>query len=275
MGDRSDDSEHFKKDHKINKTFRVLYANARSIIGKIDLLRTDVCDIKPDMVMICEAGTHSGISDAVLALPGYSMKVRSDGQDTINGWCRGLLIWVREGVKAGRYESDLIKDLVECKGVTIPWGRNGALLTVLLCYRPPSYAGGLEDNGYSDMFCKLLSEIRGQVVICGYLNFWSKSGPEGMPLLLAWRLRDKLRRRVSSCQLYWCPKVVSETSFAVKAPSVEVFLYFNKFFYLWYHNPMLIILLMVNPWFFKVSSMSSRASSSRFLSSSLVSTSST
>ena len=57
----------------------------------------DVCDIKPDMVMICEAGTHSGKSDAFLALPGYSMIVRSDVQDTTNEWCRGLLIWKGRG----------------------------------------------------------------------------------------------------------------------------------------------------------------------------------
>ena len=41
-----------------------MYSNARSIIGKIDILRADVFDIKPDIVMICETGTHSGISDA-------------------------------------------------------------------------------------------------------------------------------------------------------------------------------------------------------------------
>ena len=42
--------------------------------------------------MICEAGTHSGISDAYLALAGYNLVVRADGQDTTDGWCRGLLI---------------------------------------------------------------------------------------------------------------------------------------------------------------------------------------
>ena len=92
--------------------------------------------------MICEAGTHSGISDAYLALAGYNMVVRADGQDTTDGWFRGLLIWVKEEVKAGRYENDLIKDMVECEGVTIPWGVAGSVLTILLAYRPPRYPGG-------------------------------------------------------------------------------------------------------------------------------------
>ena len=128
-------------------------------------------DIKPDVVMICEAGTHSGISDAFLALSGYNMVVRADGQDTTDGWCRGLLIWAREGIMAGRYESDLIKDMVECEGITIPWGRGGTVLTILLAYRPPRYPGGQADNGYSERFCNLLANIKGQVVICGDLNF--------------------------------------------------------------------------------------------------------
>ena len=93
--------------------------------------------------MICEAGTHSGIIDAYLALAGYNMVVRADGQDTTDGWFRGLLIWVKEEVKAGRYENDLIKDMVECEGVTIPWGVAGSVLTILLAYRPPRYPGGM------------------------------------------------------------------------------------------------------------------------------------
>ena len=75
------------------------------------------------------------------------------------------------GVKAGRYESDLIKDIVECEGVTILWGVNDTVLTLHLCYRPTRYPGGGDDNSYSYSFCELLSGIKGQVVSCGDLNF--------------------------------------------------------------------------------------------------------
>ena len=88
--------------------FRILYTNARSIIGKIDLLRTYVCDLKPSVVCICEASTNSLTSDAFLSLDGYNLVVRADGLDTNNGWCRGLLIYVRVGVKAARLESTII-----------------------------------------------------------------------------------------------------------------------------------------------------------------------
>ena len=48
-------------------------------------------------MIICEAGTHAGIADAFLTLPGYNLVVRSYGQNTSDGLCRGLLIWARVG----------------------------------------------------------------------------------------------------------------------------------------------------------------------------------
>ena len=66
--------------------FRIVYTNARSIIGKIDLLRTYVFDLKPSVVCICEASTNSSTSDAFLSLDGYNLVVRADGTDTSDGW---------------------------------------------------------------------------------------------------------------------------------------------------------------------------------------------
>ena len=80
--------------------FRIVYTNALSVIGKIDLLRTYVYDLKPSVVCICEASTNSTINYAYLALDGYNLTVRADGTDTKDGWCRGLLVFVKVGVKA-------------------------------------------------------------------------------------------------------------------------------------------------------------------------------
>ena len=96
---------------------------------------------------------------------------RADGQETTDGWCRGLLIWAKPELKAGRYESDLIKDMVECEGITLPWGKPGSILTILLAYRPPRYPRGISDLGFTDMFCELLTSINGQVLVCGDLNY--------------------------------------------------------------------------------------------------------
>ena len=124
-------------------------------------------DIKPGIVMICEAGTHSAISDAYLALPGYNMVVRADGQDTTDGLCRGLLIWAKEGVKAVRYESDLIKDMVECEGITVPWGLDGTLLTVLLGYRPHRYTGVYQTMAIVINFVNCFQVSRGRFLFVG------------------------------------------------------------------------------------------------------------
>ena len=65
-------------DKSRSDQFRIVYTNARSLIGKIDLLRTYVYDLKPSIVCICEASTHSSISDSFLALEGYNLTVRAD-----------------------------------------------------------------------------------------------------------------------------------------------------------------------------------------------------
>ena len=148
-----------------------MYTNARSIIGKIDLLKAYVYDIKPAAVCICEASTNNSISNAFLNLDGYSLVVRADGKDTKDGWCRGLLIYLRIDIKAERIESELIDNLVECEGVKIPWGINGEMLSLLLVYRPPRPPGSEADRGYSDKFCNLLGSLTSPACILGDLNF--------------------------------------------------------------------------------------------------------
>ena len=45
--------------------------NAQSLIGKINILKTYVCDLKPSIVCISEACTNSSMSDAFLTLDNY------------------------------------------------------------------------------------------------------------------------------------------------------------------------------------------------------------
>ena len=151
--------------------FRVVYTNARSIIGKIDMLKAYIYDLKPAAVCICEASTNDSVSNAFLALDGYYLAVRADGKDTKQGWCRGLLMYLRTDIKAERLESGLVKNMVECEGVKIPWGNKGDMLSLLLVYRPPRPPGSEADNGYCDMFCDLLASLKSPACIIGDLNF--------------------------------------------------------------------------------------------------------
>ena len=151
--------------------FRVLCTNARSIIGKIDLLKSYVFDLKPAVVCVCEASTNNTISNTFLHLDGYSLLVRTDGSDTKNGWCRGLLIYVRVDITATRLELSIVDSMVECDGVTIPWGNKGEFLSIILAYRPPRPPGSEADNGYCDKFCDLVTNLKSPAVIVGDLNW--------------------------------------------------------------------------------------------------------
>ena len=111
------------------------------------------------------------ISDAFLNIDWYNLVVRADGTDTKDGWCRGLLIYVRVGIMAARIESSLISSMVECEGVTVPWGKGGGLLSVVLAYRPPRYPGSEADNGYTDKLCELLGSLRSPALVIGDLNY--------------------------------------------------------------------------------------------------------
>ena len=48
--------------------------------------------------MICESSARNDISDAYLSIDGYQLVVRQDGRDTMGGKCRGLLIYVKDGI---------------------------------------------------------------------------------------------------------------------------------------------------------------------------------
>ena len=88
-------SEGYILDHDKKDMLRILYTTARSIKGKVDILRTYVYDLKPSIVCISEACTNSLTSSAFLSLDNYSLVVRAD--DTIDGWCRGVDFPTRKG----------------------------------------------------------------------------------------------------------------------------------------------------------------------------------
>ena len=60
-------------DHQVNgqrKIAKMLYLNARSILSKLDLLKTHVWDNKPELIAVCESFTNSDIGDDLLGIEG-------------------------------------------------------------------------------------------------------------------------------------------------------------------------------------------------------------
>ena len=149
--------------------YNILYTNARSILNKIDDLRTSVTDLQPDFVCICESFVKHDISEAYLSLDGYQLIVRQDGRDTVEGKCRGLLIYVREGINAAKIESKDFEGVIEMAGVTVPWGR-GESLSIILVYRPPTVPETEADQGNTERLCRVMREVQGPQVWVGDFN---------------------------------------------------------------------------------------------------------
>ena len=86
-------------------------------MNKINLLRADCSVVLPDVVLVNETFCKSDISDAYLKLNGYNIISRQDGRDTIEGRCRGLLIYVKEGLSASKLELRGANRVIECSGI--------------------------------------------------------------------------------------------------------------------------------------------------------------
>ena len=144
-------------EHQIKgqrKIAKMLYLNARSILSKLDLLKTHVWDNKPELIAVCESFTNSDIGDALLGIEGYEIISRKDGRDTTNGRTRGLLIYAKMGLQAMQCVVQGEDTVTEMTSVKIPWGRGERggqeFLQVVLVYRPPKDPGSEKDGGNTD-----------------------------------------------------------------------------------------------------------------------------
>ena len=150
--------------------------------------------------MICESFSNKEISDAYLKLDGYELVCRNDGKDTVNGKCRGLLIYALLGLQASRFEIEGAENCTECAGISVPWG-GGEEIKLVMVYRPPTKPGSDVDGGNTARLCKSLSSLEGKVVLFGDFNMpgiewereWSANSGETMLLDL---LADKFWQQI-------------------------------------------------------------------------------
>jgi hypothetical protein len=87
--------ERMKRNAEGSGVVKVLYTNAQSIVNKVDLLQTQVCDLNPDVIAITESWTHEDITKEILKLDGYEVIGRSDRTDTLKGRGGGIVIYSR------------------------------------------------------------------------------------------------------------------------------------------------------------------------------------
>ena len=104
--------------------------------------------------MLCETFARKEIGDALLAIEGYECVVRQDGESTEGGKCRGLLVYCKAELKASEYVGEGFKEVTECAGIQIPWGKSRGKkggshdsLKVVGVYRPPRAPFSESDAG--------------------------------------------------------------------------------------------------------------------------------
>ena len=139
-----------------------MYMNARSIVNKIDELKSLVHTTNPDIVCITEAWTNSSISDHYLSIPGFQLVSRFDRNDTQNGRGGGILIYVKDYLKAN--QTSITCQFNQYAGIQII--TNSGVLNLFVVYRSPNSTH--ENN---EKLLALLREIKNPAIIVGDFNY--------------------------------------------------------------------------------------------------------
>ena len=145
-----------------NEGLKVMYLNVQSLNKKMNELRANVCESKPDVVLIVESWTHDGISDAFLKLEGFELIERKDRNDKMAGRGGGLLMYARRDLCA--WKEELNGKFNQAGKMVVKSGKEE--LAIKLVYR------SLNSKKENDMdLCEWVKTMKGDFVIFGYFNF--------------------------------------------------------------------------------------------------------
>ena len=111
-----------------NSSFSIFYSNCRSLLPKLDLLRTSVLTSSPSVVALVETWLDSSISDLEIFIPGYSI-IRLDR----NRHGGGILFYIKNEITI---LSSFASPSIELLTVDLHLSKHSPLLC--LYYRPPS-----------------------------------------------------------------------------------------------------------------------------------------
>ena len=113
----------------------VYYSNCRSLVPKIDNLRTIAASATPSIIALCETWLDESVPESVLFIPNYHI-IRRDR----NRHGGGLLLYISDDIPSTCLcrHSSLELLVVELK-------LKRGLLTLVLFYRPPSSAPNFDD----------------------------------------------------------------------------------------------------------------------------------
>ena len=155
------------REQNERKVVNILYTNAQSIVNKIDELKIHVSELKPDIILICEAWTHEEITNAYLHIDGYSLESRVDRKDTTDGRGGGLLAYFKLGMKPLPIDDVILESFNQCLGLKIPWNKSD-VISLMLAYRTHKRSG--DDNSNTLRLCEAVKSLSGSSLVIGDIN---------------------------------------------------------------------------------------------------------
>ena len=72
---------------------KLFYTNAQSVRNKINVLKAQIEESKPQIIAITESWTHKDMVESELNLDGYEIINRKDREDTVDGRGGGVLLY--------------------------------------------------------------------------------------------------------------------------------------------------------------------------------------
>ena len=156
----------------------ILYSNVHSLVNKIDELRCNVLDLKPDIICICETWTHADILNAYLNIDGYDIICRQDRKDTSKGVGGGLVIYVKSDLKASEVKNTFIDDFKQCCVISIKTENNRSI-NIALVYRPHNVYDDSDIELNNEKLCEVFKNLPKPFIVVGDFNYsdidWSNN----------------------------------------------------------------------------------------------------
>ena len=133
--------------------------NARSLVNKVDILKSRVVLDNPDVIDVTETWAYSHISDSELKIDGYSA-LRKDRSNAKRGG--GVLLYIKDNIPFEQLEINL-----DLESIWRKVGNSGSHCKLGLFYNPPNSSAESIDN-----MCKEITEkATGKTIILGDFNF--------------------------------------------------------------------------------------------------------
>lgn len=155
--------------------------NAQSVVNKINELKAQVLDIKPDLIAIVETWTHKDIDSAYLNIDSYTIVDRFDRTDTTKGRGGGVLLYSR----IPNVSSKVTKFNEQFLHVNISTSKHVPDIQLHIVYRSPN---SNETNNTN--LVKYITDLPENSIVVGDFNYpginWSNlssTGPDATMFL--------------------------------------------------------------------------------------------